>query len=395
MSVISYILHKCEKCLLCLKNCPTEAITIQHGRVSITSKKCINCGKCMEICKHAGLQAKGSTVVDKENYEKSILLVPTSIFADCSSQSEVNRLYSALNKLGFDEVVSLQEAEGAVYTLAEDYVKQHSKRLVLSSFCPVIRGLIELRYPMLLDDMLPFDYPALIAARKLREKYQHQHLGIFLLCECPAKLKLAKYPYDGNPLIDHALSIMDLFPTINQLRDESEVELKLNLAAILSVINEVFFVQNEGVLSIDGIEKVMKVLEPAEFGILKEVCYLSLSACHNGCIGGKFVFGNEFNGKVNLMRLMNHAVPYESNLSLSDVMVKTDEKQKEHMESLANRMARFRAINQVLEKLPNFDCGACGYPSCRSMAEAIVNGHQVIHDCRIIGKWEDEDHEGE
>lgn len=395
MSVISYILHKCEKCLLCLKNCPTEAITIQHGRVSITSKKCINCGKCMEICKHAGLQAKGSTIVDKENYEKSILLVPTSIFADCSSQSEVNRLYSALNKLGFDEVVSLQEAEGAVYTLAEEYVNQHPQRLILSSFCPVIRGLIELRYPMLLDDMLPFDYPALIAAAKLRRDHPNQHLGIFLLCECPAKLKLAKYPYNGSPLIDHALSIMDLFPTINQLRDDSEVELQLNLAAILSVVNEVFFVHNEGVLSIDGIEKVMKVLEPAEFGILKEVNYLSLSACHNGCIGGKFVFGNEFNGKVNLMRLMNHAVPYEGDFTLSDVMVKPDVETQPNMESLASRMARFREINHVLEQLPNFDCGACGYPSCRTMAEAIVDGHQKIHDCRIIGKWEGEDHEGE
>ena len=65
----------------------------------------------------------------------------------------MNRLYSALNKLGFDEVVSLQEAEGAVYTLAEEYVLRnpHPQRLILSSFCPVIRGLIELRYPMLLD----------------------------------------------------------------------------------------------------------------------------------------------------------------------------------------------------------------------------------------------------
>jgi Na+-translocating ferredoxin:NAD+ oxidoreductase RNF subunit RnfB len=37
-----------------------------------------------------------------------------------------------------------------------------------------------------------------------------------------------------------------------------------------------------------------------------------------------------------------------------------------------------------LEKLPGYDCGACGYPSCRVMAEEIVAGNSTLADCRII-----------
>ncbi len=31
-------------------------------------------------------------------------------------------------------------------------------------------------------------------------------------------------------------------------------------------------------------------------------------------------------------------------------------------------------IMGVKERLPNLDCGACGYPSCEAFAEAIVTG---------------------
>ncbi|MBV1710321.1 MAG: hypothetical protein KMY54_10760, partial [Erysipelothrix sp.] len=40
--------------------------------------------------------------------------------------------------------------------------------------------------------------------------------------------------------------------------------------------------------------------------------------------------------------------------------------------------------NYVLEKLAGYDCGACGYPSCRVMAEEIVAGNSTLADCRII-----------
>jgi ferredoxin len=46
------IYEKCKRCGLCVKNCPTQAITgsAKEG-YSIDPAKCIKCGKCFEVCK--------------------------------------------------------------------------------------------------------------------------------------------------------------------------------------------------------------------------------------------------------------------------------------------------------------------------------------------------------
>ncbi len=42
--------EKCTGCLICVKNCPVEAINMENGKVEIDMDKCIRCGKCHEIC---------------------------------------------------------------------------------------------------------------------------------------------------------------------------------------------------------------------------------------------------------------------------------------------------------------------------------------------------------
>ena len=40
-------------------------------------------------------------------------------------------------------------------------------------------------------------------------------------------------------------------------------------------------------------------------------------------------------------------------------------------------------IEEVAKRLPNYNCGSCGYAGCRSMAEAIVAGKEPnIKKCR-------------
>jgi len=42
-------------------------------------------------------------------------------------------------------------------------------------------------------------------------------------------------------------------------------------------------------------------------------------------------------------------------------------------------------IDEVLKALPNTNCGACGYPGCRPLAEAIVKGSADMSSCRVGG----------
>ena len=51
--LITYtITDACTGCLLCVKPCPTEAITGEKKKLhTIDQDKCIQCGVCMDVCK--------------------------------------------------------------------------------------------------------------------------------------------------------------------------------------------------------------------------------------------------------------------------------------------------------------------------------------------------------
>ena len=40
-------------------------------------------------------------------------------------------------------------------------------------------------------------------------------------------------------------------------------------------------------------------------------------------------------------------------------------------------------IDEVAKRLPNYNCGSCGYAGCRDMAEAIISGKEVsLRKCK-------------
>ena len=43
----------CVKCMICEKNCPAVAITIDAYKIDYS--KCINCGACIDACKHGAI----------------------------------------------------------------------------------------------------------------------------------------------------------------------------------------------------------------------------------------------------------------------------------------------------------------------------------------------------
>jgi molybdopterin-guanine dinucleotide biosynthesis protein B len=41
-------------------------------------------------------------------------------------------------------------------------------------------------------------------------------------------------------------------------------------------------------------------------------------------------------------------------------------------------------IEKVVKKLPNFNCGECGFKTCRELAEKILNNERRLEDCRYF-----------
>ena len=47
----------------------------------------------------------------------------------------------------------------------------------------------------------------------------------------------------------------------------------------------------------------------------------------------------------------------------------------------AKAMKKLETLEQINSELPGLDCGACGTPSCRALAEDIVRGNANETDC--------------
>jgi len=48
---------------------------------------------------------------------------------------------------------------------------------------------------------------------------------------------------------------------------------------------------------------------------------------------------------------------------------------------MVKAMKKLEVMEQINNELPGLDCGACGAPSCRALAEDIVRGNANETDC--------------
>ncbi len=388
-SVISYTLEKCSKCMKCLKICPTEAITIVNSRVVIDHEKCTNCGKCLSSCYHQGLQAKGSTLYDIANYDYTVCIVPSALISDCKNQEEAQELFYAIKCLGFDEVVDITDIEGQVYLETIELSRAQKGNSFISSFCPVINELLAIKYPTLLPHLMPLEYPSEIAAKTIRKRLSDKgRVGIFNCCECVSKLHLAKYPYgDQSFEVDHALSIVDIFPKIKANFKKGKMETCFNREGLQSV-NPSMMMHRDDILVADGFDKVMHILELAEFNQLSEFCCIMLFPCFNGCLGGSLLWGNSYIMKTNIQELCPVKDKEIATLPLEELYGLCIINKTKELGRFKERFIFFNKVNEQLEKLPGYDCGACGYPSCRIVAEQIAMGKQSLSACRILNAME-------
>jgi len=66
--------QKCEKCLICYKQCPAKAIELKNDALKINEKECIKCYCCHELCPEQAVVIKKSKVL---TYGRRLLRIIT------------------------------------------------------------------------------------------------------------------------------------------------------------------------------------------------------------------------------------------------------------------------------------------------------------------------------
>lgn len=296
--------EKCKGCTNCIKQCPTEAIRVRNGKAFILTERCIDCGECIRICENHAKKAVATDLETLAHYDYRVALPAPSLYAQFKVEKP-EKIIAALYRFGFDEVYEVAFAAELTTCAIQECVENHPKTNaagpypLISSSCPVVTRLVQIRFPSLIPNLLPVDPPYITAAkiflqeRLPRLNIPREKVGLFFITPCPAKITdLNNY---GQPLVDGALPINLLFGELNSLLPEQGTVQALPLVHHRSggigigwarAGGESWGVNAENALAVDGIQNVARLLEEIELGKFHDIRYIEALACPQGCVGG-------------------------------------------------------------------------------------------------------------
>lgn len=395
---------KCMGCTNCIKHCPTEAIRVRSGKACIISERCIDCGECVRVCPHHAKRAQSDPLSVIESFPYAIALPAPTLYGQFNHLDDIDIVLTGLKRLGFDEVFEVSRAAELVSEATRRLMREGKLRLpVISSACPAVVRLIRVRFPDLCGHVLPLASPMELAARTAKDEaarrtgLPREQIGAFFLTPCPAKVTDARTPINfEHSEVDGVIAISEIFPKLLDKMDHLDRTEPLQGSGVIGVSwassgGESAALLNDKYLAADGVENVIRVLEELEDEHIRELEFIELNACSGGCVGGVLTVENPYVARARLQRLRrylpvsrNHleqgGVPdsmhWQSGLEYAPVLKLSD-----NMEEALRMMSD---IDRICATFPGLDCGSCGAPSCRALAEDVVRGEARQSDCIFV-----------
>ena len=404
---------KCTGCTTCLKHCPTEAIRIKEGHAVINDTRCIDCGECIRMCPHNAKKAVCDKLEDMKRFKFKIALPAPTLYGQFDNLEDVDYVLDGLIRIGFDDVFEVSKAAELVSAYTRLYLKTYGvSKPVISSACPVVVRLIELRFPSLNDHIMHMLPPMEVAARLAKERALKNHpelkaeeIGVCFISPCPAKVSYVKNGFaDYKSYVDCVVSISDIyFRLINEMSTENDIK-SLSESGIIGIGwassgGESSAIFNENYLAADGIENVIRVLDQVENGNIPSLEFIELNACPGGCVGGVMAMQNPFIAKARLQSLRRYLPVSQNFIDKNESYIPEgylfNELPEYHpitrlSDSIVQSMRMMADIQALRDTLPGIDCGACGAPSCRAFAEDVIKGKAQPTGCKILSSKEED-----
>lgn len=399
----------CYGCTHCMNVCPTDAIRINDGKALILKKRCVDCGECLKVCPVDAIFVEQDDLENIFDYECRVALVPSVFTGQFPTNITENEIFSVMHELGFTHVFQAEFMVDIINDLMTEQMVVNEEKPLISTFCPSIIRLIQVKFPALIDNIAsvkpPVDASASFYKRMLvNQGISEREIGIFYVTPCAAKIAAIKgFGNDKDAVINGVINMRylynKLYTKIKNNKDDSRelpVLPHLSSKAIQWSLTHGEADHMKGrCLAVDEIHNVIEFLEKLENDEIPVVDFLELRACDQGCAGGVLLHGNRF---LTVERLKQRAKQLE----------KEDEgvDWKEHKEIIQDKnlfiskidplpaisldqdfseaLKKMERIRNLMCYLPGIDCGACGSPNCAALAEDIVQRKANLSNCVFL-----------
>ena len=406
MGIVTTIPEKCRRCYSCVRECPARAIKVENGQATVIEERCIACGNCVKVCAQEAKRVESSI-----EYVNQLLASQEPVFACLApsfpaafDRTAPGKVISATRKLGFHEV---WEVAFGAELVSREYAKlfkrlQGKQARIITSPCPAIVAFVEKYMPALHDALAPVVSPMIALARAIRLRHGN-NIRVVFIGPCIAKKNEITDPRVAG-LVDAVLSYKELasmFEEAGIVPDDLEKTpfdgptCRLGRSfpisgGLLKTAGLSTDILESDIVITEGKDRVLAALKELAEG-KSEARFFDVLFCE-GCISGP--------------KMLNDLSVFARREILADVVRKQNESVSP--KEFADAMAEFKDLDlgraftrqnlvlpqpseeeilsalRAMKKLKpedEFNCGACGYPTCREKAIAMCHGLAEAEMC--------------
>ncbi len=408
---LKILTDKCIGCIHCMEVCPTDAIRLKAGKANVNGNRCVDCGECMRACPVSAIVVEQDDFDKIYNYKCRIALVPAVLFGQFSSDIKEEQIFSALEDMGFTYVYEVEYVVDILSKKYDEELEKTDKKPLISSFCPTVIRLIQVKYPSLTGNIALLKNPADLAALYCKKYFidngfSEDEIGIFYITPCAAKIAAIKTVDENKKSVVNGVINMNfiynkIYKIIQQGKSKPIDKNIKNISqkGILWSLTNGECDKKQRCLAIDGIHNVIEFLEKLENEEINDVDFLELRSCDQSCAGGVLSPRNRFltvetlknriKNKKDLLtiELDNDLKKYEN--FINDV-IKVDKIETALPlvldSDISIAMKKMEIVDYILSVLPKIDCRVCGTSGCQALAEDIAMDKGDINQCIFIQK---------
>jgi ferredoxin len=387
--------------------CPTQAIRVRRGTAVRLHDRCIDCGECVRVCPNTAILPLTSSFSDFSGFRHTIAIPSPVFYSQFGKDVAPSAVLRALKTIGFDDACDVASASESVSIAIQEYLDSvDSPRPLISPFCPAIVRLIQIRYPNLLNHLIPIESPMAIAAREARRQavrtlgLKESEIGVIYITPCPAKMLAVKEPRRRHAFVSGTISISEIYPSVLRALSDSGVtdgdaEIR-GLGLGWPVLGgQVACLKAQDCLAIGGVSDAVRVFEEIENGKLRDVQYIEVHSCPTACVGGSLTVENSYIARGRVLHMVQKygATPSQDRTKIRELYQKNFFSLHGKIspvplqpldDDVSRALQKLHQKRQLFERLPGIDCGACGAPKCSAFAEDVVRGEATAEDCVFI-----------